>query len=344
MNTPGAPFSATRIAVVIPCYRVNRHILDVIATIPSWIEGIYAVDDCCPEKTADLLVEQCRDPRLRIIRHTANQGVGGATCSGYQAALQDGFEVVVKMDGDGQMNPDYLMRLVNPLIAGQADYTKGNRFYDFQALRQMPFLRRIGNLGLTLLTKAASGFWHVADPTNGYTAIHRSALQLLNLDRVSGRYFFETSMLIHLNIIRAVATDVPIPARYGDEKSSLSVWRALFGFPPRLLRGFCQRLLWRYFIYDINAVTILFIMGGLLCGGGTVFGLYRWWLGQINDQFQSAGTIALALLPIILGFQMLLQALLLDVVDKPMTPLSNLLKDSVPVPGAGRPGAHGTCS
>jgi len=326
---------ASRLAVVIPCFRVSRHILGVIATIPPWIEGIYAVDDCCPEHTADLLAAQCHDPRLRIVRHTINQGVGGATCSGYKAALHDGFDIVVKMDGDGQMNPDYLPRLVNPLIEGKADYTKGNRFYDFRALRQMPLLRRVGNLGLTLLTKGASGFWHVADPTNGYTAIHRSALQLVNLDRVSSRYFFETSMLIHLNIIRAVATDVPIPARYGDEKSSLSIWKALFAFPPRLVRGFFQRLIWRYFIYDINAVTILFVTGGLLFGSGIGFGLYRWWVGQITGQFQSTGTIALSLLPGILGFQMLLQALLLDVVDKPMAPLSNLLKDATP-PGSSR--------
>ena len=207
-NLPGTP-----VAVIIPCYRVSRHILDVIAGIPPWVTGIYAVDDCCPEGTGDLLASQCKDARLRILRHSANQGVGGATCTGYAAALADGFEIMVKMDGDGQMDPNLLPRLVNPITGGLADFTKGNRLFDFKALRQMPRARRFGNLGLTLLTKAASGFWHISDPTNGYTAIHRSALRLINLDRLSRRYFFETSLLIHLNIVRAVAVDVPIPAR-----------------------------------------------------------------------------------------------------------------------------------
>ena len=314
-----------RIAVVIPCYRVSGQILGVITGIPEWISGIYVVDDACPEKTATVVADRCRDPRVRLLRHAVNQGVGGATCTGYAAALADGFEIVVKMDGDDQMDPSCLQRLVHPIIDGQADFAKGNRFYDLRALRSMPLLRRIGNLGLTLLTKIASGFWHIADPTNGYTAIHHSALRLLNLDRVSRRYFFESSMLINLNIIRAVAVDVPIPARYGAEVSSLNIWRALFGFPPRLLRGFLQRLFWRYFIYDINAVSVLLVAGGVLAAGGTAFGAYRWLLGGIEGRSQSAGTVALALLPIILGFQMLLQALLLDVVEKPLAPISKLL-------------------
>jgi len=323
----------TPIAVVIPCYRVSRHILDVIAGIPPWVTGIYAVDDHCPENTGDLLASRCSDPRLRILRHAANQGVGGATCTGYAAALEDGFEIIVKMDGDGQMDPAFLPRLVHPVRSRLADFTKGNRLYDLRALRQMPVARRVGNLGLTLLTKAASGFWHISDPTNGYTAIHKSALRLVNTDRLSRRYFFESSTLIQLNIIRAVAVDVPIPARYGSEQSSLNIWRALFGFPPRLLRGLAQRIIWRYFIYDISAVTILLVAGGALTVLGAAFGAYHWIIGALSGQFQSSGTIGIALLLIILGFQMLLQAIVLDVVDKPLGPLSNLLRDEVPGPG-----------
>jgi len=322
--------SAPAIAIVIPCYRVSAHILDVISSIPAWVKGIYAVDDCCPERTADILASRCHDPRLRILRHSNNQGVGGATCTGYAAALADGFEVIVKMDGDGQMDPAFLPRLVHPIISRQADFTKGNRLYDLRALRQMPLARRIGNMGLTLLTKAASGSWHISDPTNGYTAIHQSALRLINLDRLSRRYFFESSTLIQLNIIRAVAVDVPIPARYGNEQSSLNIWRALFGFPPRLLRGLGQRVIWRYFIYDISAVTILLMAGGMLTFSGVAFGAYHWVIGALNGQFQSSGTIGIALLLIILGFQMLLQAVLLDVVDKPLAPLGNLLRDEAP--------------
>jgi glycosyltransferase involved in cell wall biosynthesis len=326
-NPSGIP-----VAVIIPCYRVSRHILDVIAGIPTWVTGIYAVDDCCPEKTGDLLASQCKDPRLRILRHEVNQGVGGATCTGYSAALADGFEIMVKMDGDGQMDPAFLPRLVNPITSGLADFTKGNRLFDFGALRRMPAARRIGNLGLTLLTKAASGFWHISDPTNGYTAVHRSALKLINLDRLSKRYFFETSILIHLNIIRAVAVDVPIPARYGNEQSSLNVWKALFEFPPQLMRGLVQRIILRYFIYDISAVTVLIVAGLFVTTLGVAFGAYHWVIGALSGQFQSSGTIGIAMLLIIVGFQMLLQAIVLDVMDKPLVPLARLLRDHAPEP------------
>jgi glycosyltransferase involved in cell wall biosynthesis len=307
----------------------------VIAGIPAWVTGIYAVDDCCPENTANLLASQCKDPRLHILRHSANQGVGGATCTGYAAALADGFEIMVKMDGDGQMDPDFLPRLVHPITSGLADFTKGNRLYDFKALRRMPSARRVGNLGLTLLTKATSGFWHISDPTNGFTAIHKSALRLINLDRLSKRYFFETSILIDLNIIRAVAVDVPIPARYGNEQSSLNVWKALFEFPPQLIRGLAQRIILRYFIYDISAVTVLIVAGTIVTAMGVAFGAYHWILGALSGQFQSSGAIGISMLLIIVGFQMLLQAIVLDVMDKPLVPLAKLLRDEAPRSVAG---------
>ncbi len=324
---PDPGMESATVAVVIPCYRVRTKIVDVIRSLPSWVSAIYVVDDKCPEDSGKFVRSASTDPRVTVLFHEFNRGVGGAMRTGYQAALDAGHTVIVKVDGDGQMDTDYLARLVNPVLDGTADFTKGNRFYDMKALQQMPLLRRVGNFGLTLLTKVASGHWHVSDPTNGYTAVHRAALRLLTLDRLSRRYFFETSMLIQLNIIRAVALDVPIPARYADEESSLSITRTLFGFPPRLVAGLMQRLLWRYFIYDINAVTILLLCGTIMTGGGLVFGGYRWVVGQVEQSYQSTGTVALALLPVILGFQMLLQAVLLDVVDKPNVTLSRLLQD-----------------
>jgi glycosyltransferase involved in cell wall biosynthesis len=324
------------IAVVIPCYRVSRHILEVVGSLPAWVSAIYAVDDACPEKSGDVLAAGCHDPRLRILRHAKNGGVGAATCTGFSAAMADGHEILVKMDGDGQMDAAYMGRLVHAIAQGEADFTKGNRLHDMHALRQMPVPRRIGNMGLTLLTKMASGFWHISDPTNGYIAVHQAALRLVNVDRLSPRYFFESSMLIQLNIIRAVAIDVPIPARYGDEQSSLSIWRALFGFPPRLLRGLAQRIVWRYFIYDVSAVTILLVAGALLTAAGAWFGGYHWVLGFRSGLLQSSGTIGIALLLLILGFQMLLEALLLDVVDKPLTPLSILMHDDRPTTSRAR--------
>jgi glycosyltransferase involved in cell wall biosynthesis len=316
------------IAVVIPCYRVARSILEVVRTLPVWVDAIYCVDDACPEKSGRLVCAEIRDPRVQVLFHERNQGVGGAMITGFKIALAAGHGIIVKVDGDGQVDPEMLPRLLHPIVTGTADYSKGNRFYDLQALRQMPLARRIGNFGLTLLTKGASGHWHISDPTNGFVAIHHAALRILNFEKLSRSYFFETSLLIQLNIIRAVVTEVPMPARYGSERSTLSIWRTLLGFPPRLVAGLLRRILWRYFIYDTNAVTVLLVVGSLSLTGGAAFGFYRWHAGVVAGQVQTTGTVALALLPVIVGIQMLLQAWLLDIVDKPVAPLASRIHDT----------------
>ena len=316
------------IAVVIPCYRVARSILEVVRTLPVWVDAIYCVDDACPEKSGRLVCAEIHDPRVQVLFHERNQGVGGAMITGFKAALAAGHGIIVKVDGDGQVDPKLLPRLLHPIITGTADYSKGNRFYDLQALRQMPLARRIGNFGLTLLTKGASGHWHISDPTNGFVGIHHAALRILNFEKLARSYFFETSLLIQLNIIRAVVTEVPMPARYGSERSTLSIWRTLLGFPPRLVAGLLRRLLWRYFIYDTNAVTVLLFVGSLSLVGGAAFGFYRWHAGVVAGQVQTTGTVALALLPVIVGIQMLLQAWLLDIVDKPVAPLASRIHDT----------------
>jgi glycosyltransferase involved in cell wall biosynthesis len=314
-----------RIAVVIPCFRVRRSLRGVVESLPDWIDAIIVVDDACPEKSHEVLNDDPADPRVFLLRHESNQGVGGAMITGFRKALEGDYEVIVKIDGDGQMDPAHIVDIVHPIASGLCDFTKGNRFIHLESLRSMPFARRMGNVGLTFLTKFASGQWHLSDPTNGYLAIHREALRLLSFKRLSQGYFFETSLLIQLNIIRAVAFDIPIPARYAGERSSLRITRVLFGFPPRLLWGLVNRLLWRYCFYDVNATTFCLIIGGLMTIGGVSFGAYRWVEGSLTGQFQSAGTVALSLLPTIVGFQLLLQALVLDVVDMPRLPLSRLL-------------------
>ncbi len=298
----------------------------VVESLIGRVDYIIAVDDQCPEKSGEWLRDQCQHPSVRVLFHEANQGVGGAMITGYKAAMETDAEVVVKMDGDGQMDSRFLPRLIAPLIAGKADFAKGNRFFDLRALRAMPRTRRIGNFGLTLLTKAASGFWHLSDPTNGFFALRRGALGLVNFHLLDRRYFFEISLLVQLNVVRAVAVDVPIPAIYADENSSLNPMRALMTFPGKLLRGFFHRIWWRYFIYDINIVSIFLVAGLFLFLGGGIFGAWRWSANVEEGINQSAGTVALAMLPMLLGFQMLLQAMVLDVMDKPGQPVSEILE------------------
>lgn len=305
-----------KVAVVIPCYRVSREIAAVVAEIPAGVDLIFAVNDASPDDTGAVLAG-LSDPRLEVLTHGRNAGVGGATVTGMLAALEAGADVVVKLDGDGQMDPAEIPRLVGPLAAGVADHVKGSRYHHARALGQMPRWRFIGNIGLTFLMKLSSGYWNVLDPVNGYFATRGDVLQRLPLDRISPRYFFESDLLIRLNIIEARVADLPQPARYAGEHSSLSVSRALVDFPPRLVRGLIRRIFWRYLFYDVSPVAIFAILGVLLTGFGLTFGLYQWISHALQGVTTPLGPVMIAAVPLILGIQLLLQALIQDIANTP---------------------------
>ena len=297
----------------------------MLATVPPWVDRIIVVDDQCPELTGKHVQERCSDRRVEVLFNKENLGVGGAVIAGFERAAQEGCAVMIKMDGDGQMDPRYLERLISPLRNSRADLTKGNRFYDLDALQRMPWVRRVGNFSLNIVTKFASGHWHISDYTNGYLAIRSEVFTVLNKRKLDCGYFFEISLLIQLNVVRALVVDVPIPARYGDESSSLNIWTALTSFPWKLFRGLVGRFLWKYFIYDISSVTVFSVLGFLCLSFGVSFGAWKWIEAALTTRAQTAGTVSLAALPTIMGFQMILQALLLDVIDRPLQPISDLL-------------------
>jgi dolichol-phosphate mannosyltransferase len=304
-------------AIIIPCYRVEQHIADVIRSIPPRYRTIICVDDASTDRTADV-IESLGDPRVTLVRRPVNGGVGAAMKTGYREAIQRNVAVCVKMDGDGQMSADDLDDLVAALSDGSdADYAKGNRFVDVRALQRMPRHRLMGNAMLSFASKLACGYWNMLDVTNGFTAITTSMLRRIDLDRVSDRYFFETSMLIELNILRASVVDVAIPARYGNETSSMRVSGVLATFPALLLRGLLRRFYWRYLIEDFSVTSICVLLGIPLMLFGAVFGAVRWWDSHVTGLPATAGTVFVAALPIILGFQLLLAALLLDVLSSP---------------------------
>ena len=312
------------IAVVIPAYRVEQWIVSVIQGVPEYAMAIIVVDDASPDGTSRVVTDLA-DPRVTLIRHGTNSGVGGAMLTGYQAALERGAKIVVKLDGDGQMDPRHMGRLLRPIIRGEADYTKGNRFVHGRELRQMPRIRRLGNMALSFLTKAASGYWEVFDPTNGYTAIHAAALANLDRDRVDRRWLFETSMLIELYLAGAVVRDVYMPARYGDEVSSLSPGRALVRFPPRLVSALFRRLWLRYFVMDFSAFALFVFAGWALLLFGFVWGTWHYIEVLQTGITASTGTVMIAVLPLILGAQLILQAIVLDIQGSPKRPLSREL-------------------
>lgn len=309
------------IAVVIPCYKVKKHILSVIRSIGTEVFRIYVTDDKCPEETGKYVEANCQDPRVRVIYNPENRGVGGATMAGYRQAVEDNADIVVKIDGDGQMNPKLIPRFVQPIIEGYADYTKGNRFYSLESLEGMPRIRIIGNAGLSFLSKLTSGYWNIMDPTNGYTAIHSSVLRMLPLHKIDNRYFFESDMLFRINTVRAVVREIPMEAIYGEEKSNLRIISVLKEFPQKHLIRFFKRIYYNYFLRDFNVCSVEIISSAVLITGGTIFGLIHWYLSFIRGVPATTGTVMLAALPVILGFQLFLAAVHFDVMNIPKRPL-----------------------
>ncbi|NWF64705.1 MAG: glycosyltransferase family 2 protein [Chloroflexi bacterium] len=319
-------FSKFKIAVVIPSYRTDKEIQAVLKGIPAFVRHIIVVDDASPDSSADLVSAAAkRDKRITLLRHAKNQGVGGAMITGFKKALEFGVEIVIKVDGDGQMDPHYIPALIMPLLTGEADYAKGNRFRDFSALQQMPLVRRIGNLGLSFLTKAATGYWNIFDPTNGYFDIRAEMLAQLPLDKLDPGYFFETSMLSRLYLLDAFVQDVTIPARYRGETSSLSIRRVLFEFPFKLTRTFIKRIILKYFIFDFSMMSIYLLTGIPLLFIGLIYGSIKWY--QYNQIGISAptGTVILPTLAVILGIQILLSAIEIDLNATPRKAISKAL-------------------
>ena len=310
-----------RVAVVVPCFRVSGQVLDVLRRIGPEVARVFVVDDACPEHTGDVVERDCRDPRVAVLRHEENLGVGGATVTGYRAALEDGADIVIKVDGDGQMDPAFIPTLVRPIVAGRADYAKGNRFYDFELLRGMPRVRLFGNAMLSLVNKVASGYWDVMDPTNGYTAIHGKALATLPLDKLDRRYFFESDMLFRLYTIRAVVRDVPMAARYEGEPSSLRIGRVAVSFPVKYLRAAFKRLFYSYFLRDFNAASVQFALAAVLGVAGVAFGIAKWIESDTTGVPATPGTVMLAALPTLVAIQLLLAALHYDIGNVPREPL-----------------------
>lgn len=306
------------ISVVIPCYNVSRHIEDVIKKLPVQVSWIIAVNDCSKDDTEKVLLKiQQQNNRVIFINHETNQGVGGAMLTGFKRSLELNSDVTIKIDGDDQMDSSFIPELIKPIIEGNADYTKGNRFRDFKALRKMPLIRRVGNLGLSFCIKVASGYWNIFDPNNGFVAISNEMLKRINMDKLHKRYFFESSMLIELYHNDAVILEIPMKARYGDEKSSLSVTRALFGFPPKLLKGFIRRIILKYFLFDFNIASLYLLFGVPFFIIGVIYGVINFIKYASSNLPAPTGTVVIPTLLIILGFQLLLSAISYDTTNYP---------------------------
>ena len=318
-----------KIAVIIPAYKVKKQIISVIKGIDSSVNFIIVVDDKCPENTGEFVEEQIKDSRLFVLYHNKNKGVGGAMKTGFKKALEFKAEIVVKVDGDGQMDVDFIPTLIAPIVQGRSDFTKGNRFFFLSELRKMPFTRLFGNSILSLFNKLVNGYWNIMDPTNGFIAIHTDILSLISIGKLSDRYFFESDLLFRMGSIRAVVTDVPMAPKYENETSNLSILKVLFEFPPKYFVRFFKRLFYQYFLRDFNIGSLELIFGNFLFLFGIIFGAYKWHTALETNIPTPTGTIMLAVLPIILGFQLLLSFINYDIASLPKTPLHTSLSKKV---------------
>lgn len=309
---------------MIPCYRVSDSIAGVVRSALEHADLVICVDDACPEHSGRLVQSEFNDNRVKVLFNERNLGVGGAVKVGYREALATGSTVVVKLDGDGQMEPSLIPLLTQPILAGASDYCKGNRFHEVHYLKGMPALRVFGNSVLSMFTKLSSGYWQIFDPTNGYTAIGAHVLAALPLDRISDGYFFESDMLFRLNVSRAVVTDVPMSARYGEEISSLRIGRVIGPFLLGNLRNLGKRIFYNYFLRDFNIASVQLVLGSILFLFGFVTGVVAWSRSIETGIPASAGTVMLAALPVILGFQLLLSFLNFDIQNQPRQPLGRL--------------------
>lgn len=323
-----AELKSSKIAVVIPCYKVKSHIGQVLAGIPPLVSTIYAVDDACPEGSGDFIEGTTTDSRVRVLRNKENLGVGGAVMHGYRKAVADGADVIVKVDGDGQMDTALIPAFVEPILSGYADYTKGNRFFDLSGLSKMPAIRIFGNAILSFMSKLSTGYWDVFDPTNGYTAISAKVAALLPMQKISKRYFFETDMLFRLGTYRAVVVDIPMSAHYADEQSNLSIKKILPEFLYKHCRNFVRRIGYNYFLRDMSIASLELVVGSALVIFAITFGGWQWYRAVVEGTRTALGTVMLPTVAIVSGIQFILAFLSFDIANVPRRALHGILQEN----------------
>ena len=299
------------VAVVVPAHNEERLISRVIETMPDLVDRIIIVDDASTDRTSEN-ARLAGDDRVDVITLDRNLGVGGAIMSGHRRVLDGESDVAVIMAGDAQMDPAYLPNLLDPIADGIALFTKANRFYGPGTFEGMPKTRILGNVALSFLTKMASGYWNLFDPQNGYTAIHRRALERLPLDRIAQRYDFENDLLIQLNILRVPARDVPVPAVYGDEVSGMRLMHVGPRIALRLWRGFWHRMWWKYVLQSFSAVALMFFSGLFALAIGAAVGVFVL-VNTLGPPVASPGTVLLSVAPTLTGIHLLIMAMWLDI-------------------------------
>jgi glycosyltransferase involved in cell wall biosynthesis len=300
-----------RVAVVVPAFNEERLVAETLRRIPDYVDRVFVVDDASTDRTA----EQARavaDPRVEVVVHEQNLGVGAAIVTGYRRAVEQGIDVACVMAADNQMDPAELISLVEPVARGEIEYAKANRLFSGEAWQAIPRSRYLGNAVLSLLTKIASGYWHIADSQAGFTAVSADALARLDLDRIYPRYGFPNDMLVHLNVINARVRDVESRPIYGvGEESGIRIRHVVPRISWLLFKGFWWRLKEKYVIRDFHPLVFFYVLGTLMTVIGLVLGLVELGLRIAGNEITTP-TIVLVALLLISGTQFTLFAMWFD--------------------------------
>lgn len=312
-------YRGLKVGVVVPAYNEEALIATTLTAMPELVDRVVAVNDGSTDGTSGALARAAdADGRIHLIDRQENRGLGASLVEGYEFLIDDGMDVTVVMAGDAQMDPNHLPALLDPIADGTADAAKGNRFLQHgEALQRMPRNRVLGNIGMTLATKIASGYWSIFDAQNGYVAIRTDLLRRIDLGRLAKGYVVENAFLIEANIAGARITDVAMPAVYGDEKSTISIFKFIPQAIGLLTFGLMRRIWRRYVVVNTHPVALFFYFGLLLTAWGLGFGVWAIIETAGPDAVATAGTVMLSVIPFLMGFQLLLAAVILDILSEP---------------------------
>ena len=303
-----------RVAAILPCYNEEKLVTKTVTTLPDFVDEIITVDDNSTDRTWEIVQGLAKkDKRVKPIHLDPNEGIGGAYLHGFDKAIADKIDLVVTMAGDAQCNPDYISNMIDTLIDQNLDYVKANRFFHLDALKQMPTFRRVGNTVITILTKFSTGYYSVFDSQNGYGVFKRKTLETMPFETIGRRYDYENTLLIALSIMGARVKDEPVPAIYADEVSTIPVFMTTMRALRVIWEGFWRRIYYKYVVYGFHPIALFLFAGLAISAIGWGFGIYILLEKLTNDLSPSTGTVMLCVLPLILGFQLLLTTLTMDI-------------------------------
>jgi len=306
-----------KVGIYVPAYNEEANIGEVIETMPDYVDIILVVDDCSKDKTSEVVKKYMKkDKRIVLERNERNRGNGYGAIFAYQKLIEMGMDLICPMAGDGQTEPQYLPRLLDPVVNDECDFAKGNRFLEAAVYKKMPAYRYWGNIFVTMINKFSTGYYSMYDSLNGYYVVRASVLKKINFNKLGDRYEFENSFWIQLNIAGARGKDVSIPPIYKNEQSKIRLWKVVIPTLRVLIKGFFERIFYKYILYNFSPVGLFFIAGTLLGAFGWIFGLIIL-ITSIGPNEASTATVMVSVVPIILSIQLLLQAIVLDMQNEP---------------------------